>query len=54
MKLNREDLLMQLRELNRPNGDVEIQHSLADQALLDYIDDPEITATYEAIDRWYA
>lgn len=52
--INRDELLTRLREINLPNGDIEIQHSFADQALLDYVGDPEITAAYEAIEKWYA
>lgn len=29
-------------------------HHRADWALLEYINDPEITAAYRAIQRWYA
>lgn len=54
MSLSRDELLSRLRELNRPNGDIEGQHSEADDALLDYIDDPEIAAAYAAIEKWYA
>lgn len=53
-ELHREELLVRLRELHGPSGDIEAQHSIADQALLDYIADPEITEAYEAIERWYA
>lgn len=47
-------LLKVLRALARPPVDEEVAHADADKALLDYIDDPEITKAYEAIPKWYA
>jgi hypothetical protein len=49
----RNHLLIRLRELGK-GGDQEINHALADQALLDYIDDPEISAAFDAVEKWYA
>jgi len=34
--------------------DTEAAHCEADEALLDYIDDPEIRAAYDAVPKWYA
>ena len=34
--------------------DPETWHERADQALLEYINDPEIKEAYEALERWYA
>lgn len=51
--MNRDDLLVLLRSMHG-DGDPEIYHPKADQALLAYINDPEITEAYEAIERWYA
>lgn len=34
--------------------DLEAGHVVADDALLKYIDDPEITAAFEAVPKWYA
>lgn len=36
------------------NDDTEASHSKADQILLDYISDPDITAEYKKINKWYA
>jgi hypothetical protein len=36
------------------NEDTENAHSVADQALLDYINDDQITELYDSIDKWYA
>lgn len=36
------------------SGDTEGGHLDADQALLEFINDADITAAYEAIPRWYA
>lgn len=44
--------LAALRALD--GGDPEVDHVRADEALLDMIDDPEIRAAFEALERWYA
>lgn len=36
------------------NMDNESAHVDADAALVAYIDDPEITAAYQAVPKWYA
>lgn len=40
--------------LTNPTGDTESDHSRADDALLAFINDPAITAAFEALERWYA
>jgi hypothetical protein len=35
-------------------GDVEADHSVADDLLLAYINDKEVKAAYDEIDKWYA
>lgn len=35
-------------------GDPEIGHAKADEALLAFINDKDITAAFEAVPRWYA
>lgn len=35
-------------------SDIEADHSEADDLLVKYINDPEITKAYERIDKWYA
>lgn len=52
MTRHREKLLEKLRALRLE--DPERGHIDADQALLDYIDDPEVTEAFEAIGKWYA
>jgi hypothetical protein len=44
------DVLTRCQRDRDPEG----AHADADDALLSYINDPEITAAYEAITRWYA
>jgi hypothetical protein len=34
--------------------DVENNHDRADQLLLKYIDDPEITKAFDSIEKWYS
>lgn len=48
----RDELLATLRDLT--NDDPENAHLSADQALLAYINDPEITRAFEAVPKWYA
>ena len=51
--MSKERLLEILREA-AASGDTELAHVNADDALLDYINDDEIRAAYEAVDKWYA
>lgn len=52
MRLTKEELIRRLRSF--PGDDKEIEHALADQLLLDFIDDDEITDAFESVDKWYA
>lgn len=51
--MTRDELLATLRE-QAENGDTEDAHHEADAAPLDYINDPEIRAAYDAVEKWYA
>lgn len=51
--LSQEELLAALRNQAGP-GDTEGQHQVADRLLIEFINDPEIAAAYEAIHKWYA
>jgi len=51
--MTKDELLERLRACAK-NGDTEIAHSDADDALIEYINDPEITEAYEAVSKWYA
>ena len=51
--MNKEDLIKMLNYYQK-NLDEEYAHIEADKALLDYIDDEEIKAAFEKIDKWYA
>lgn len=51
--MTREELLVELRTLHGPQ-DPESAHEQADDLLLEYINDPEVTAAFEAIKKWYA
>lgn len=58
--MTRDELLQKLRECivmsGGPDGsgDPEAAHSVADDALLEYINDAEISAAFDDIYRWYA
>lgn len=48
-------LLAALRDIAETcKGDPEAGHLFADAALMTYIDDEEIKAAYEAVERWHA
>ena len=55
--MTKEELLQKLRAIERgtPNkySDEEDDHKDADFALLEYINDPEITAAFDSINKWY-
>ena len=36
------------------DGDTEVAHGRADDALIDYINDPEIALAFDSIEKWYA
>lgn len=55
MAMTRDELLDKLRKIKDTKGwDKEVTHGEADQALLDFINDPEIEQAYDAIEKWYA
>jgi hypothetical protein len=47
------ELLDKLRECAK-SDDIESAHYDADNAMLDYINDPEIRKAYSKIEKWYA
>jgi hypothetical protein len=51
--MTKEELLATLRRC-RERGDREAAHVDAEEALLDYINDPDIREAYETINKWYA
>jgi len=51
--MTKEELLEALKALI-PDSPTEEAHMEADALLLNYINDPEITAAYEALEKWYA
>jgi len=51
--MTRDELIATLRACIR-NGDHEVAHADADEALIAFIGDAEITLLYEQIEKWYA
>ena len=49
--MTKEELIKKLEELDEGP---EENHQLADRALLDYIDDPDIRKAWQAIGKWFA
>ena len=52
--MNRDELLRILRRLQASNRDPEERHIEADEALLTFINDPDVSAAFHEIDKWYA
>ncbi len=48
-----DELVEKQREIAK-SGDHEIAHCNADQALLNYIGDKEVSEAFNEIDKWYA
>jgi hypothetical protein len=51
-KLTKEELIKQLKDLE--GGDQETSHIKADELLIEFINDPEVTDAFECIDKWYS
>lgn len=51
--MTKEQLIKRLKELSE-GGDVEINHGEADDLLLEFIGDKEISDAYNEIEKWYA
>lgn len=56
--MSKEELIARLHEISvrqpSKDRDEEQGHMDADDALIEYIDDPEIKAAYESVRKWYA
>ena len=52
--MTRDELLKFLINIKIHAGDKELDHAQADNALLEYINDDQITAAFDAIEKWYA
>jgi hypothetical protein len=50
--MTREELIARL--IDAENLDTESMHSKQDELLLEYINDPEVTAIFERSVKWYA
>ena len=51
--MTKADLIKRLGEL-KDDGDVEANHKEADRLLMDFINDPDITAAFDDVRKWYA
>jgi hypothetical protein len=57
MIMTKQELLEALRRLAEGRKDavaVELDHEEADGLLLRFIDDPEVTQAFQAIEKWYS
>lgn len=51
--MTKEELIKRL-EICAAGGDTEAVHGYADDALIEYINDPEIQEAYAKVPKWYA
>lgn len=56
--MTKHELVDKLEEIidlqNKGHRDLEFHHMDADQLLLDYINDPEVSEAFYDIEKWYA
>jgi len=52
--MTKDELLAKLHECATSKYDPETTHEDADEALVEYINDPEIAQAYLSLTRWYA
>lgn len=52
-EVTKQELIEKLRELKK-DADLEMAHVDADDYLLEYINDPQVTEAFHAINKWYA
>jgi len=53
--MTKEEVIQKLNEIAKTFPDEkEINHTFADKLLLEFINDEEITAAYNQIEKWYA
>ncbi len=51
--MDKQTLIIQLGR-QKANSDLENAHMIADQLLLEFIDDEEVSQAFFDIDKWYA
>ncbi len=53
--MTKEELINKLNQLSIDSkSDEEIAHCSADEVLLEFINDPEVTKAFKSIKKWYA
>ncbi|MBY0413717.1 MAG: hypothetical protein K2Q18_06110 [Bdellovibrionales bacterium] len=54
--MTKEELIEKLKIIiiNKDDADPELDHAIADQLLLEFINDEEVTRCFEDIKKWYA
>lgn len=53
--MTKQELIEKLKQIVTTNDreDFESSHMEADKALLEYINDPEVTEAFNSVERWY-
>jgi len=52
--MTKAELIDKLKSLHGKGGNLDENHQVADNALLEYINDPEVRAAFDAIEKWYS
>lgn len=52
--MTKEELIQNLKALSESNYDIEVGHGQADEWLLEYINDAEVTELFNELEKWYA
>jgi predicted transposase YdaD len=52
--MTKKELIEKLREIQKDTDDIEKNHKEADDLLLEYIGDMEVSVAFSDVDKWYA
>jgi hypothetical protein len=52
--MTKQELITELNKIAKMSGDIEVDHIKADDLLLKYINDNEVTTAFNNILKWYA
>lgn len=52
--MTKQELIEKLQYCKSIDADEDLAHTTADEALLEYINDPEVTELFNSIHKWYA
>ena len=53
-EMTKQELLDLLARAKECDGDPEAAHGMADDALINFINDPDVATAFDSINKWYA